>query len=88
MMERLSRGPASVSELGRGRAMSMSAVVQHVQVLEAGGLVVSEKIGRVRTCRIVPDGLRLVETWAARRRAQLERRLDRLADYLDREETP
>lgn len=83
MVERLSGGPASVSELAQPLAMSLSAVVQHLQVLEASGLVRSEKVGRVRTCRIEPAALRTADEWIARRRASWERRLDRLGDYLD-----
>jgi DNA-binding transcriptional ArsR family regulator len=82
MVERLSRGPASVSELARPLAMSLPAVVQHLHVLEASGLVRSEKVGRVRTCRIEPAALRTVEEWIAERRTSWERRLDRLGDYL------
>jgi len=82
MVERLSRGPASVSELARPLAMSLPAVVQHLQVLEASGLVRSEKVGRVRTCRIEPQALEAAEQWIVERRASWERRLDRLGDYL------
>jgi DNA-binding transcriptional ArsR family regulator len=82
MVERLSRGPASVSELAAPLAMSLSAVVQHLQVLEASGLVRSEKAGRVRTCRIEPAALRPAEQWIGARRTSWERRLDRLGDYL------
>ena len=82
MVERLSRGPASVSELGRPFAMSLAAVVQHVQVLEACGLVRSDKVGRVRTCRIEPDTLRAAEQWISERRTAWERNLDRLGAYL------
>ena len=82
MVERLSRGPASVSELAQPLDMSLSAVVQHLQVLETSGLVRSEKVGRVRTCRIEPSVLRTAEQWIAERRLSWERRLDRLADYL------
>ena len=82
MVERLSRGPASVSELARPLPMSLAAVVQHLQVLEASGLVRSEKAGRVRTCRIEPSALRAAERWIAERRAGWERRLDRLGGYL------
>lgn len=82
MVERLSRGPASVSELAKPLAMSLPAVVQHLQVLEASGLVRSEKIGRVRTCRIEPSALRLAEQWITERRTSWERRLDRLGDFL------
>jgi DNA-binding transcriptional ArsR family regulator len=82
MVERLSRGPASVSELARPLDMTLSAVVQHLAVLESSGLVRSEKAGRVRTCRIEPVALRTAEEWIAGRRVAWERRLDRLADYL------
>ncbi len=82
MVERLSRGPASVSDLARPLDMSLPAVMQHLQVLEASGLVRSGKAGRVRTCRIDPAALRTVEDWIARRRAAWEHRFDRLGDYL------
>ncbi len=82
MVERLSRGPASVSELGKPLAISLAAVVQHVQVLEASGLVRSQKVGRTRTCSINPTVLRSAESWIAERRTLIERRLDRLGDYL------
>jgi DNA-binding transcriptional ArsR family regulator len=82
MVERLSAGPASVSELGRPLAMSLAAVLQHVQVLETSGLVRSQKTGRTRTCRINPAMLRSAESWIAERRTLWERRLDRLGDYL------
>jgi DNA-binding transcriptional ArsR family regulator len=82
MVERLSRGPASVSELAQPLRMSLPGVIQHLQVLESCGLVRSEKIGRVRTCRIEAAALRTAEEWIARRRASWERRLDRLGNYL------
>ena len=82
MVERLSRGPASVSELARPLEMSLAAVVQHIKVLEASGLVRSEKVGRVRTCRIEPAALRTAEQWISERQASWERRLDRLGEYL------
>ncbi len=82
MVERLCRGPASVSELARPFALSLPAVVPHQQVLEASGLVRSEKAGRVRTCRIEPKALRTAEQWIAGRRTSWERRLDRLGEYL------
>ena len=82
MVERLSRGPASVSELGKPLAISLAAVVQHVQVLEASGLVQSQKVGRTRTCSINPAALRSAESWIAERRTLVERRLDRLGEYL------
>src|SRR6267154_5860452 len=82
MVERLARGPASVSELAKPLTMSLPAVVQHLAVLEASGLVRSEKVGRVRTCRIEPKALRSAEQWISARRTSWERRLDRLGDYL------
>jgi DNA-binding transcriptional ArsR family regulator len=82
IVERLSRGPASVSELAQPLPMSLPAVVQHLQVLQVSGLVSSEKVGRVRTCRIEPAALRPVERWIGARRSSLERRLDRLGEYL------
>src|SRR5215218_5178394 len=85
MVERLSRGPVSVSELARPLPISLPAVVQHLQVLEASGLVRSEKIGRVRTCRIDPAALRTVERWIAERRTTWERRFDRLGELLAEE---
>jgi DNA-binding transcriptional ArsR family regulator len=83
MVERLSRGPVSVSELARPLAMSLPAVMQHLAMLESSGLVVSEKTGRVRTCRIEPAALSLAEAWINARRSEWERRLDRLGNYLN-----
>jgi DNA-binding transcriptional ArsR family regulator len=82
IVEELSRGPASVSELAAPLPMSLPAVVQHLQILEGTGLVTSEKVGRTRTCRIEPAALKPVEEWVAARRRSWERRLDRLGDYL------
>jgi DNA-binding transcriptional ArsR family regulator len=82
MVVRLCAGPASVSELARPFAMSLPAVVQHLQVLESSGLVKSQKIGRVRTCSIVPATVRLAETWLGARRTASERILDRLEAFL------
>jgi DNA-binding transcriptional ArsR family regulator len=82
MLERLSQGPASVSELGRPLSMSLAAVVQHVQVLEASGLVRTQKLGRTRTCSLDPMTLRSAESWISDRRTFVERRLDRLGRYL------
>jgi DNA-binding transcriptional ArsR family regulator len=81
MVERLSRGPASVSELAEPLAMSLPAVMQHLQVLEASGLVRSEKIGRVRTCRIATEALEAIEEWVAARRASGECHVERLGEY-------
>ena len=82
MVDRLTRGPASVSELAKPLAMSLPAVVQHLQVLEASGLVRSEKVGRVRTCQVEPTALRTAEQWISERRTQWESRLDRLGEFL------
>ena len=86
MVDRLTRGPASVSELARPLAMSLPGVMQHLQVLEASGLVRSEKLGRVRTCTIQPAALRTAEQWITERRTLWERRLDRLGEYLARQD--
>ncbi len=90
MVERLSRGPASVSELALPFPMSMSAVVQHLKILEASGLVASEKTGRVRTCRVDAQALSAAERWINDRRRTVERSLDRLAAFLEetKDETP
>ena len=82
MVERLSRGPASVSELAQPFAMSLPAVVQHLQVLEQSGLVRSQKVGRVRTCTIEASALTQAEQWLNDQRLMWERRLDRLGDFL------
>jgi DNA-binding transcriptional ArsR family regulator len=82
IVEALMRGPASVSDLGKPLPMSMPAVIQHLQVLERSGLVTSAKVGRQRICRIDTTTLRAAERWFAARRADWERRLDRLGDFL------
>jgi DNA-binding transcriptional ArsR family regulator len=82
MVERLSRAPASVSELAKPLDMTLSAVIQHLNLLEASGLVVTEKVGRVRTCRIEPKALTRVEQWISARRTSWERRLDSLGEFL------
>ena len=82
IVDRLSRGPASVSSLAAPLPMSLPAVMQHLHVLEVSGLIRSEKVGRVRTCRIEPAAMQTAEQWIAERRATWERRLDRLGDYL------
>jgi DNA-binding transcriptional ArsR family regulator len=82
MVERLTRGPATVTELAKPLDMSLTAVLQHVQVLEASGLIRSRKVGRTRTCSIDPAVLRSAEAWISQRRAMVEQRLDRLAGYL------
>jgi len=83
MVDRLVQGPATVSELAKPLAMSLPGVMQHLAVLEASGLVVSEKVGRTRTCRIEPAMLSRAERWLAERRALWERRFDRLGQFLD-----
>ena len=88
MVERLSRGPASVSELAQPLDMSLSAVVQHLHLLEASGLIVTQKIGRVRSCRIEPKALGAVERWISERRTSWERRLDRLGEFLAEQSNP
>lgn len=82
MVDRLTGGPASVSELARPLEMSLPAVVQHLHVLETSGLVRTEKLGRVRTCMIEPKALRAAEQWVADRRTAWERNLDQLGEYL------
>ena len=82
IVERLVRGPASVSQLAEPFPMSLPAVVQHLQVLEGSGLVRSEKVGRVRTCHIDATVLRQAEQWIADRRTLWEVRLDRLGEFL------
>jgi DNA-binding transcriptional ArsR family regulator len=83
MVERLVMGPATVSELARPLPMSLPAVLLHLKVLQESGLVTSQKVGRVRTCRIEPQMLSQAETWVAERRAMWERNLDRLGAWLD-----
>jgi DNA-binding transcriptional ArsR family regulator len=80
---RLTRGPASVSELAAPLRMSLPAVVQHLDVLQRCGLVSSKKVGRVRTCRLEPAPMRSVERWIGQHREAWERRFDRLGDVLE-----
>ena len=82
ILEKLSQGPKSVSRLAEPLDITLAAVVQHLQVLEDSGLVQTEKVGRVRTCRIEPAGLSAAEQWIGDRRSMWERRLDRLGDLL------
>jgi len=86
IVERLSNGPISVSQLAVPLAITLAAVVQHLQVLERSGLVRTEKSGRVRTCRIDTAGLGLLEQWIHQRRAQWEKRFDQLGELLDAED--
>lgn len=85
LLERMSAGPVSVSRLAEPLAITLAAVVQHLQVLEESGLVHTEKVGRVRTCRIGTEGLSLAEQWIAGRRSQWEKRFDRLGRLLEEE---
>ena len=82
VLERLSRSPASVSELAAPFPIALPSFLQHMTVLEGSGLVRSKKNGRVRTYQIVPRRLRLAENWLARQRDLWERRLDQLDAYL------
>lgn len=82
LVERLIDGPISVGELARPLTMSLPAVMQHLQVLEACGLIRSAKVGRVRTCHIEPAALRLAESWLGQQRTDWEHRLDQLEDLL------
>jgi DNA-binding transcriptional ArsR family regulator len=85
MVARLATGPATVSELAAPLPMSLAGAMLHLKVLEESGLVTSEKKGRVRTCRIEPAMLSAAERWVAERRAEWERRLDRLGQFLEEE---
>lgn len=83
IVERLSDGPTSVSELARPFGTTLAAIVQHLQVLEDAGIVASEKVGRVRTCRLAAGGLEPLSAWVMARRTVVERRLDRLGAVLN-----
>lgn len=82
IVERLVDGPAPVKALAEPLAMSLPAVMQHLKVLEEAGVIVTEKVGRVRSCRIEPTALRAAEGWLSGQRTTWERQLDRLDDYL------
>jgi DNA-binding transcriptional ArsR family regulator len=82
ILEKVSEGPVSVSELAQPLAITLAAVVQHLHILEQSSLIKTEKIGRVRTCRIEPAGLSVAEEWISARRTIWERRFDRLAELL------
>jgi DNA-binding transcriptional ArsR family regulator len=88
LVERLSAGPMSVSDLAQPFEVTLAAIVQHLQVLEASGIVRSEKLGRVRTCRLEPEGLKLAERWISERRSLWGRRLDRLGELLSEDDQP
>ncbi len=86
ILERLSRGPASVGELAKPYASSLAAIQQHVQVLEASGLIVTKKHGRTRECRISSDAIMRVERWLSERRQSWEYRFDQLERMVESEE--
>jgi DNA-binding transcriptional ArsR family regulator len=83
MVERLARGPASVSELAKPFDVALPTVVQHLGVLEKAGIVTSAKVGRVRTYQLVPGALAPAAEWMSRQRLPAERRLDRLGTFLN-----
>ncbi len=85
-MDKLSQGPVSVSHLATPLAITLAAVVQHLQILEECGLVHTQKASRVRTCHIDPAGLSVAEEWIGERRSVWERRFDKLGDFLGNEE--
>ena len=85
ILERVSSGPVSVSSLAKPLRITLAATVQHVQVLEKSGLLLSSKVGRVRTCRMEPKGLSVLEQWISERRSLWERRFDRLGELLAEE---
>ena len=85
MVERMSEGPVTVSKLAKPLAITLAAVVQHLKILEASGLVRTEKVGRVRTCRIEAKGLSVAERWINERRSEWEKRFDRLGKVLEEE---
>jgi DNA-binding transcriptional ArsR family regulator len=75
IVERLSRGPATVSEIARPFAMTLAAIMQHLQVLEESGLICTEKTGRVRTCRLDASAMAMLADWVAERRLEITRPL-------------
>lgn len=81
IVQRLSQGPASVSELAKPFTMAMPTLLQHIRVLEVSGLIVTKKTGRVRTCEMRPSVISAAEAWLAERRAVWEGRLDRMEAY-------
>jgi DNA-binding transcriptional ArsR family regulator len=85
IVERVSKGPVSVSDLAKPFNMSLAAVVQHVQVLEAGGLVRTKKSGRIRTCYLQAKGFDLASRWITNRKSLWNSRLDALGALLDEE---
>lgn len=88
IVEKLSERPHSVSRLAAPLGITLTAVAQHLLVLEESGLVRTEKVGRVRTARLEADGLSVLDHWIRDRRTQFERQLDRLGDLLDEDDDP
>ena len=86
ILDLLSRGPISVTRLAEPLGITLTAVGQHLQILEESDLVRTEKVGRVRTCRIEPAGFSLLEKWIKDHRSHWELSLDRLADFLNEED--
>lgn len=86
ILDLLSRGPTSVTRLSEPLGITLTAVAQHLQILEESELVHTEKVGRVRTCRIEPAGFSLLEKWIKEHRSHWELSLDRLADFLNDED--
>jgi DNA-binding transcriptional ArsR family regulator len=86
MMEVLTERPHTLSALAEPFGMTLTAVSQHLRILEDAGLVRSEKLGRVRSCRIEADGLAVLQRWIADRRSLWDRRLDQLGDILNEAE--
>ena len=86
IVDRLSEGPVSVSRLAEPLDITVTAVAQHLQVLEESGLAHTEKVGRVRTCRIETAGFSALEQWIRDHRSTWERRLERLGELLDEAE--
>lgn len=84
IVDRLTTGPSSVTSLSEPLGISLTAVSQHLRILEGSGVVATEKLGRTRVARLVPDGLAPLEAWVRERRSTLERQLDRLSDLLER----
>jgi DNA-binding transcriptional ArsR family regulator len=84
ILERLGNGDASISDLATKFEMTLTGIKKHVTVLEEAGLVTSEKVGRVRHCRLGPRRLDEESAWIARHEQMLEARLDRLGDFLER----
>jgi DNA-binding transcriptional ArsR family regulator len=83
VVNRLARGPASVKELAQPFGMGLPSFMKHLRVLEKNGLISSEKVGRVRTCRVNTERLTAAESWLSEQRALWQARTDRLADYVE-----